>query len=715
MIHSFSKFHPSKFLFLLSFLLCCKTSIGQKTASPVPYGVTPSERLLAWHELEFYGFIHFTINTFTDKEWGYGDESPTLFNPTHFDADQIVLSMKAAGMKAIILTAKHHDGFCLWPTKTTEHNITKSPWKNGKGDVVREISDACRRHGLKFGVYLSPWDRNNEHYATPHYVNTIFQNQLRELLTNYGPVFEVWFDGANGGDGYYGGKREERKIDRITYYNLDELWNVIRPLQPMACIFSDLGPEIRWVGNESGVAGETCWPTYTPKGREDINKPGLGQTRYEEGQFGTRDGKYWIPAECDVSIRPGWFYHESENNRVRSVENLVNLYFKSVGHGASMLLNIPPSRKGTVYPTDSLTLAQMGNYLQRLYAVNYATNAKVKASAVRSSDKAFAPENVRDADRYSYWGTPDGVTTGEITLQFSKPTTFDVVRLRESIKLGVRSDDWEVWAQVKGQWQLFGKGTAIGASRLVKGPKVTAEAIKVSITKGKASICISDIGVFNSPELPKENLPVISRDEKGQVHIVGESKNASIVYEKNRNAISATSTPYQAPFLMSESGSVSAAFLNKDGSTSRISTVTFGILPQNWTLYKNQATQTTTDNKQLALDSNPKTVWVIDITSQGTDALILDTQKNQLVKGISYVPDPANGQGNITHYALYGSQNGNDWQLIQEGEFSNIEANPRPQRINIPKDKGQLRYLKLVPKRWVGAGHQVRIADLLLL
>ncbi len=712
MIRSFSKFHPSKLLFLLSLLLCCKTSIGQKTASPVPYGVTPSERLLAWHELEFYGFIHFTINTFTDKEWGYGDESPTLFNPTHFDPDQIVLSMKAAGMKAIILTAKHHDGFCLWPTKTTEHNITKSPWKNGKGDVVREISEACRRHGLKFGVYLSPWDRNNEHYATPHYVNTIFQNQLRELLTNYGPVFEVWFDGANGGDGYYGGKREERKIDRITYYNLDELWNVIRPLQPMACIFSDLGPEIRWVGNESGVAGETCWPTYTPKGREDINKPGLGQTRYEEGQFGTRDGKYWIPAECDVSIRPGWFYHESENNRVRSVENLVNLYFKSVGHGASMLLNIPPSRKGTVYPTDSITLAQMGNYLQRLYAVNYATTAKVKASAVRSSDKTFAPENVRDTDRYSYWGTPDGVTTGEITLQFSKPTTFDVVRLRENIKLGVRSDDWEVWAQVKGQWQLFGKGTAIGASRLVKGPKITAEAIKVSITKGKASICISDIGVFNSPELPKENLPVISRDEKGQVHIVGESKNASIVYEKNRNAISATSTPYQAPFVMTESGSVSAAFLNKDGSTSRISTVTFGILPQNWVLYKNQAT---TDAKQLALDNNPKTVWLVDITAQGTDALILDTQKSQVIKGISYVPDPTNGQGNITHYALYGSQNGNDWQLIQEGEFSNIEANPRPQRVNIPKDKGQLRYLKLVPKRWVGNGHQVRIADLLLL
>lgn len=702
-------------IFFLSLFFGWNAAKAQQAAPPVPYGVTPSERLLAWHELEFYGFIHFTINTFTDKEWGYGDESPSLFNPTNFDADQIVRSMKASGMKAIILTAKHHDGFCLWPTKTTEHNITKSPWKNGKGDVVREVSEACKRHGLKFGVYLSPWDRNNEHYATPHYVNTIFQNQLRELLSNYGPVFEVWFDGANGGDGYYGGKREARTIDRITYYNLDELWNVIRPIQPMACIFSDLGPEIRWVGNESGVAGEICWPTYTPKGREDINKPGLGQTRYEEGQYGTRDGKHWIPAECDVSIRPGWFYHESENNRVRSVANLVNLYFQSVGHGASMLLNIPPSRRGTVHPVDSLTLSQMGAYLRGLYAVNYAAKAKVKASSVRGGSAQFSPENVKDNDRYSYWATPDNVTTGEITLEFPKPTTFDVVRMRENIKLGVRSDDWEVWAQVNNQWQLFGKGTAIGASRLVKGPKTTAKAVKIRIAKGKASICLSDIGVFNSPELPVENLPVISRDAQGNVQISGQSKGAVIVYERNRNTISSASTPYKAPFLMTESGTVSAAFLNSDGSTSRISSTLLGILPQGWKLYKNQNNPSTAEEAQMALDGNPKTIWEVEVAPQGTDALLVDTQKSQAVKGFMYVPDADHRQGNITHYTAYGSENGSDWQLLQEGEFSNIEANPRPQRVSFPKDKGQLRYFKLIPKRWVGNGVRVRVADLLLL
>ena len=236
----------------------------ESVAPPKPYGPVPSARQLRWHELGGYAFLHFSVNTFTDKEWGYGDESPEVFQPTEFDAEQIVTSLKAGGLKGVVLTCKHHDGFCLWPSKYTEHSVKNSLWKGGKGDVVKEISEACRRHGLKFGVYLSPWDRNHKDYGRPEYI-TYYRNQLRELLTGYGPIFEVWFDGANGGDGYYGGARTTRHIDARTYYDWENTWKLVRQLQPEACMFSDIGPDVRWVGNEAGVAGDPCWATFSPE------------------------------------------------------------------------------------------------------------------------------------------------------------------------------------------------------------------------------------------------------------------------------------------------------------------------------------------------------------------------------------------------------------------------------------------------------------------
>jgi alpha-L-fucosidase len=255
-------------LMIIALLLAAGTltvaaaNLAAATASavdpPAPYGPAPSARQLAWHELEFYGFLHFTVNTFTDKEWGFGDEQESVFNPTAFDAEQIVGAAKAAGMKGLILTAKHHDGFCLWPSKFTEHSVKNSPWKNGKGDVVKEIADACGKGGLKFGVYLSPWDRNHKDYGKPEYI-TYYRNQLRELLTNYGPIFEVWYDGANGGTGYYGGERGKRNIDAKTYYDWPSTTKIVRELQPNACMFSDAGPDVRWVGNEQGTAGDPCW------------------------------------------------------------------------------------------------------------------------------------------------------------------------------------------------------------------------------------------------------------------------------------------------------------------------------------------------------------------------------------------------------------------------------------------------------------------------
>jgi alpha-L-fucosidase len=404
------------------------TATAQDVAPPAPCGPIPSERQLRWHELEYYGFLHFTMNTFTDKEWGYGDESPALFNPTDFDANEIARIAKEVGMKGLILTTKHHDGFCLWPSQYTEHSVKNSSWKNGKGDVVKEIADACRRHELKFGVYLSPWDRNHKDYGKPRpsfvpldedrgkpeYV-TYYRNQLRELLTNYGEIFEVWHDGANGGDGYYGGARETRTIDRKTYYDWPTTWALVRQLQPNALIFSDVGPDIRWVGNENGYAGETCWAMYTPVGVNG-DEPAPGYTRDKEGIEGHRDGKFWLPAECDVSIRPGWFYHAHQDSLVKSSERLFELYFQSVGRNGSLLLNVPPDRRGCFHESDVKALLGFKRLLDQTFLRDFAAGATVHASNVRGKDRRFAANNVVDNKKDTYWATDDSVTTASLVL-----------------------------------------------------------------------------------------------------------------------------------------------------------------------------------------------------------------------------------------------------------------------------------------------------------
>jgi len=457
--------------------------------APKPYGALPSPAQVKWHELEFYGFLHFTVNTFTDKEWGYGDEKESVFNPTAFDADQIVSSCATSGMKGLILTCKHHDGFCLWPSKFTGHSVRNSPWRNGKGDVVRELSDACRRHGLAFGVYLSPWDRNHKDYAKPAYVE-YYRNQLRELLTNYGPIFEVWHDGANGGDGYYGGARETRNIERATYYDWPTTWALVHQLQADASIFSDVGPEVRWVGNESGSAGDPCWAT--------INDVGWRPGNADAGQLnhGHRGGAKWIPAECDVSIRPGWFYHASEDDKVRSPENLMELYFASVGRGGSFLLNVPPDRRGLVHENDRASLVTFGRVLRETFATDLAKGATASASNIRGNDKVFDPANLLDGRRDTYWASDDAVTTPEVTLTFKKPVTFSIVRVREYLPLGQRVDDWALDAWRDGAWKEFAKGTAIGSCRLVRTAPMTTPKVRLRITKAPVCPALAELGLF---------------------------------------------------------------------------------------------------------------------------------------------------------------------------------------------------------------------------
>ena len=463
---------------------------------PAPYGPIPTERQLRWHEMEFYGFLHFTVNTFTDKEWGYGDESPEVFNPTDFDADQIVTTAKAGGMKGLILTAKHHDGFCLWPSQYTEHSVKNSPWKNGEGDVVREIANACRRHGLRFGVYLSPWDRNHPDYAKPEYI-TYYRNQLRELLTNYGDIFTVWFDGANGGDGYYGGAREMRRIDNRTYYDWKNTWQIVRELMPMAVMFSDVGPDFRWVGNERGIAGEPCWATI------NVGDGVPGSTKANLNQ-GERPGTDWVPPECDVSIRPGWFYHPSEDQRVKTPAQLLEIYYQSVGRGACLNLNLPPDRRGRIHPRDAESLREFRRILDTTFAKNLARTATLTASNVRAAGAGFAADHLLDRDHSTYWATDDGVTTAEIVATFPEPVTFNVVNLREYLPLGQRVDKFALDAWQDGDWVELAAGTSIGNRRLLRIESVTCPQVRLRIIQAAVCPALSEWGLYLEPESARE-------------------------------------------------------------------------------------------------------------------------------------------------------------------------------------------------------------------
>ena len=429
--------------------------------------LVPSAPQLAWQQMELTAFLHFGINTFTDREWGDGSEDPALFNPTGLDADQWVRTLKAAGFKMVILTAKHHDGFCLWPTKTTRHSVASSPWKQGKGDVVREVRDACERHGMKFGVYLSPWDRNADCYGDSPAYNRFFIEQLTELLTNYGQVHEVWFDGANG-EGPNGKKQ---------VYDWDAFYRTIRDLQPDA-VTAIMGDDVRWVGNEKGLGRETEWSAtvLTPGGyaRAGENNARLGISNMAP-DLGSRamlekaTELFWYPSEVDVSIRPGWFYHATEDAKVKSLKHLTDIYFQSVGYNSVLLLNIPPDRRGRIHAADSTRLQELAGYLSR----------------------TFADDRVVDGDKP--WRAAGG---SERVYKLKSGSRINVVLLQEDIARGQRVDNFVVEAQTAEGWQTIGEGTTVGYKRLLRVPDIEASALRIRLmqTRREANIC--RVGAF---------------------------------------------------------------------------------------------------------------------------------------------------------------------------------------------------------------------------
>ncbi len=448
----------------------------------------PTPLQMEWQKLEKIAFVHFNVNTFTDMEWGYGNESPSLFNPTRLDCRQWVKICKDAGMKGVILTAKHHDGFCLWPSKYTEHNVKNSNWKNGKGDVVKEFSDACREYGLKMGLYLSPWDCNHPDYAKPEY-NQYFKNQLTELLTNYGDLFEIWFDGANGGRGYYGTDSLHNRSIPDGYYDWKGFVEIVRKLQPGCIIHGGGLPDIRWVGNEEGHAGETHWSTMLSDDMmEEEKKPQSGlNTGYENG---TR----WLPSETDVSIRPGWYYHASEDHKVKSLPRLVDIYYESVGRNSLLLLNLSPDRRGLVHATDSLRLLEWKHQLDLDLKDNLVTAGCTFSSGY--------PENLKNAfdDNSDTWWQAKG-NSGYLEIDFGRPVTCNRLLLQEYIPEGQKVKAFHAEYQADGDWKELVKGTTIGYKRIFRFFPIKAQKIRIVLDDALAPPMISTVAVFNAPVL----------------------------------------------------------------------------------------------------------------------------------------------------------------------------------------------------------------------
>lgn len=625
------------------------------TVPPAPHGATPTAAQVAHAERAFYAFCHFTVDTFTDREWGTGGESETIFNPTGFDAGQIIKAIKSSTAKGVILTCKHHDGFCLWPTATTEHSVKNSPFRGGKGDVVREFADACKDQGLDFGVYVSPWDRNHPTYGTPDYI-PVYRKQIDELTTQYGKLFEIWFDGANGGTGYYKGLvgpkespdvNTRRGVDRKTYYGWPDTWAMVRRNQPGIIIFSDVGPDYRWVGNEGGHSPDPCRATITYAPDDSV-----GQIR-NLGMLGTGtlNGEKWIPAEVDVSIRPGWFWHASQNGRVRSPENLMQIYLNSVGHGATFNLNVPPDRRGLVHENDAESLRQLGDHLRATFAKNLALGAKPAASNTRGNVPAYGPAKLLDKDIWSAWVSDDTITTPEVVFTLAGNKTFNIIKLREDIRLGLRLEGVAVDAMVDGQWKELAKAESIGSCRLWRVPQTTTGEVRIRVTKSPVCPALSDFGLYLEPEFPVW-VPPVGGDPK----MAAKSK---------------------------------------------------------WKIISQSYEQANGGQAKNAIDGNPASIW----HTHGNDGehgcpqeIAVDMGKEKSLKGFTYLPrQDGTVSGMVDQYSFMVSTDGKQWQQVAEGEFGNLRANPVEQSIAFAPVKA--RYFKFIARHAVEKNHAV-VAEL---
>ena len=664
-------------------IIALSYSCSENVQPPTPVGPLPSKRQLVWHEMGFYGFLHFNMNTFTNVEWGSGSESPRTFNPTDLDARQWAKVAKEAGMKGLILTAKHHDGFCLWPSKYSKHTIKNSPWKNGKGDVVRDLAEACEEYGLKMGVYLSPWDRNHPDYGKPEFVE-IFHNQLRELLTNYGDIFEVWFDGANGGFGYYGGSNETRKIDNKTYYQWDKVKNIVRELQPNAVIFSDGGPGVRWVGTEQGWANETNWSLL----RDEVH---IGYPKYKELRSGHEDGTQWIPAECDVSIRPGWYYHPYQDHRVKTLHHLLKIYYETIGRNGSLLLNLPIDNRGLVHENDEIQLMKLANQIKLDFKENLAIRAISSATNVRGNCEIYDAKNVNDGNKETYWATDDNIISASIIFTFDELTSINRVLLQEYIKLGQRIKAFDIEVDIDGKWKKIDSQTTIGYKRILRFEMVKTSKVRINITDAKASPAISSIELYKAPKVLTE--PILNRNKEGILSMFVPEKGIEIYYTLDGSSPSNSSNKYIKSFLIEHPTTIKAIAYNPTSKKqTEVISRNFDISKKEWKIIN--VTSGNKMNSMNIIDDDIKSYWSTSKESMVQQEVIIDLGKDYDLKGFTYLPKQDGGINEvITHYEFLVSMDKRNWKIVSAGEFGNIWNNPIEQKINFNSTKG--RYIKI--------------------